>query len=66
MPVTRTLPVAWHETSNIHLCTVDDFRALVRERGYRVEQAIYLGGGRPVSVAANLRAEQAVFVLRRG
>lgn len=65
MPVTRTLPVAWHETPNIHLCTVDDFRALVRELGFRVEQAIYLGGGKRLSLAANLRAEQAVFVLAR-
>jgi methionine biosynthesis protein MetW len=65
MPVTRTLPVAWHETPNIHLCTVDDFRALVRDLGFHVEQAIYLGGGKRLSLAANLRAEQAVFVLAR-
>ncbi len=66
MPVTRTLPVAWHETANIHLCTVDDFRALVRELGLRVEQARFLSGGREVRAAANLRAERAMFVLGRG
>ncbi|WP_419814917.1 methionine biosynthesis protein MetW [Glacieibacterium sp.] len=65
MPVTRTLPVAWYETTNIHLCTVDDFRALVRDLGFHVEQAIYLGGGKRLDLAANLRAEQAVFVLAR-
>lgn len=66
MPVTRTLPVAWHATANIHLCTVDDFRALLAEAGYAVEQAVFLSSGRRIGGAlANLRAEQAMYVLRR-
>ena len=66
MPVTRTLPVSWHETPNIHLCTIDDFRALARERGWRIEQATYLARGRRLGdFAPNWRADQAVFVLRR-
>ena len=28
MPVTRSLPVSWHETPNIHFCTIADFEAL--------------------------------------
>lgn len=67
MPVTRTLPVGWHETPNIHLCTIDDFRALATSLGVVVEAAAFLGDGRRIgSLAANLRADQAVFVLRRG
>lgn len=66
MPVTRTLPVAWHETSNIHLCTVDDFRELAGQLDLRIERAFFLDGGREVGVLANLRAEQAMFVLARG
>lgn len=66
MPVTRTLPVAWHETPNIHLCTIDDFRELIAERGYVVEHASFLTGNRHIGpMCANLRAEHAVFVLRR-
>lgn len=65
MPVTRTLPVAWHATSNIHLCTIDDFRALTRELGVRVERSVFLSRGRAVEVQPNLRAEQALFVLTR-
>ena len=66
MPVTRSLPVSWHATANIHLCTVDDFRALVAEAGYTVERAAFLSGGRQRgSAGANWRADQAVFVLRR-
>jgi len=66
MPVTRLLPVAWYETQNIHHVTVDDFRALMRERGIAVEQAWFLRGDRQTSAAAaNFRAEHAVFLLRR-
>ena len=65
MPVTRTLPVAWYETPNIHLCTVDDFRALALQLGLRVEQAHFLSGSHEVRALANLRAERAMFVLRR-
>ena len=66
MPVTRTLPVSWHETSNIHLCTIDDFRGLVGEMGLGIESATFLSGGRRRgSGLPNLLAEQAVFVLTR-
>ncbi|MEH3108239.1 MAG: methionine biosynthesis protein MetW [Sphingomonas fennica] len=66
MPVTAALPVTWYETENIHQVTIDDFRAFVAERGIRVEQAWFLRGARRCSpAAANLRAEHAVFLLRR-
>ena len=67
MPVTRTLPVSWHETPNIHLCTIDDFRATVAAHGFVIESAAFLSGGaKRGGTFANLLAEQAVFVLRRG
>jgi len=67
MPVTAALPVSWYETENIHQLTIDDFRAFVAERGVTVENAWFLSGNaRPISPAvANLRAEHAVFLLRR-
>lgn len=66
MPVTRLLPVAWYETPNIHHVTIDDFRALLKERGIKVEQAWFLKGDRQTSAAAaNFRAEHAVFLLSR-
>jgi len=67
MPVTAALPVSWYETENIHQLTIDDFRAFVAERGVTVENAWFLSGNaRPISpAAANLRAEHAVFLLRR-
>lgn len=66
MPVTRLLPIAWYETPNIHHVTIDDFRALVRERSVTVEGAWFLSGDRHTSAAAaNFRAEHAVFLLSR-
>lgn len=66
MPVTRLLPLQWYETPNIHHVTIDDFRALLRERGITMEGAWFLNGDRATSsAAANFRAEHAVFLLRR-
>jgi methionine biosynthesis protein MetW len=66
MPVTAALPISWYETENIHQLTIDDFRAFIAERGIQVEQAWFLTGDRRISsAAANLRAEHAVFLLRR-
>ena len=67
MPVTRHLPVSWYETQNIHHVTVDDFRALVKERGGSSSRAArFLSGDqRTGSAMANLFAEHAVFLLRR-
>ena len=66
MPVTRLLPERWYDTPNIHHVTIDDFRALVNERGIIVEGAWFLNHGRQTSAAAaNFRAEHAVFLLSR-
>ncbi len=67
MPVTPLLPVGWYETPNIHLCTIADFAGLAAAQRWAVETALYLTGGAQIGAAgANWRAEQAVFVLRRG
>jgi methionine biosynthesis protein MetW len=66
MPVTRTLPVAWYATPNIHHLTIDDFRAFLKERTIVTEGAWFLNGDRLTSAAAaNFRAEHAVFLIRR-
>ena len=66
MPVTRLLPLKWYETPNIHHVTVDDFRALVKERGLIVEGCWFLSGDKATGAAmANLWAEHAVFLLRK-
>jgi methionine biosynthesis protein MetW len=70
MPVTPLLAHVWYDTPNIHLCTIRDFLALAAETGVVIERALTLDrAGRPLAMSpglANLLAEQALFVLRRG
>jgi methionine biosynthesis protein MetW len=71
MPVTESYDVAWYETPNIHLCTIDDFAELCADVGIAIERGMVLdAGGRPRSLRApgflaNLLGEQGLFVLSR-
>lgn len=66
MPVTRHLPVSWYETQNIHHVTVSDFRELIAAKDVKCRRAWFFAGKREIgAVAANLRAEHAVFELSR-
>ena len=71
MPMTSVWDRPWHETPNIHPCTIRDFFALCAEEGYRIEHwlAVDEAGQRApwrrfVSLA-NLFGEQALFQLRK-
>jgi homoserine O-acetyltransferase len=44
MPVSDALPYNWHDTPNIHLFSLEDFRALCAREGIRIEAIRYLGG----------------------
>ena len=71
MPNTDALVYEWHETPNIHLCTILDFTDLCRRIGIRIDRRITLdhrgrsGLFQRAGVFANLFSEQAVFLLRR-
>jgi methionine biosynthesis protein MetW len=71
MPNTETWNKAWHETPNIHPCTILDFFDLCAEDGYRVERwlaADERGLKSPwkrFTWLANLFGEQALFLLRK-
>jgi methionine biosynthesis protein MetW len=70
MPVTAALPARWHETENIHLCTVRDFAELAGACGLQIEQAAPISAGKvgapfaAVLWRANWFAEDVVFLLR--
>ncbi len=64
MPVTRTLPVSWYATENIHHVTIADFKALAQEKGASVSRAWFFADERAISpLGANWRAQFAVFEL---
>jgi methionine biosynthesis protein MetW len=71
MPMTQVWDRPWHETPNIHPCTIRDFFVLCESEGYAVEQwlaADTAGQRAPWRRApglANLFGEQALFKLRK-
>lgn len=65
-PKTHLFPHAWHASPNIHFLTVLDFEELAREQNWVVERRLFLSGTRRISQFPNLRAEIAVYSLRRG
>lgn len=71
MPVTKTLGHVWHDTPNIHLCTISDFLSLAQEVGARIEQGLALIHNertrtmRPDAWGPNLFAEGAIFLLAK-
>lgn len=72
MPVTQRLGYEWHETPNIHLCTIRDFEILCRDLDIRIERSVILdrrGNPTPLTASprwANLFGEQGIFLLRAG
>lgn len=71
MPVTGNLAYSWHDTPNIHLCTIRDFVELVDNLGAHIDRGFALDhAGAPIRVNApwwvwNLMGEQAIFLLER-
>ena len=69
MPVTKSLPISWYETPNIHFCTIKDFVTLCEELGLTIEQQIILkpNGNQikanPKGFRANLFGSDAIFVI---
>ena len=64
-PKTRLFPYEWYESPNIHFVTVHDFETLVRGEGIEIERRYFLAASRKVSFMPNLRAEVAVYLVRK-
>lgn len=69
MPMTSSLDYAWHETPNIHFCTLRDFTVLCEELNIRIERSTIVGNNGQIlnypytSKRANFFAAQCVFML---
>ncbi|MDC3143062.1 methionine biosynthesis protein MetW [Candidatus Pelagibacter sp.] len=42
MPITKTLPDEWHNTPNLHMCTIKDFVHFVNSRNIKIFKSIAL------------------------
>lgn len=68
MPKNRLLPFGWHDSPNIHLLSIKDFRLYCRANSYPIKKERHFCLGRnsvsrPVRLGANLFAEYGFFVL---
>jgi methionine biosynthesis protein MetW len=64
-PRTQLFPYEWYDSPNIHFLTVHDFETLAVQEGLLVERRFCLARHRTVTLLPNLRAEVAVFQVRR-
>ena len=61
----------WHDAPNIHPCTIRDFSAMCEELGLSVKRALSLSRAgaarelRSAGASANIRGEEAIFLLTR-
>ena len=72
VPVKTGSVYGWYDSPDIHLCTILDFVSLCRSLGLTVEKGLSVGRNNGVQLVqsawhlANLRGDQAIFLLRRG
>ena len=69
MPVTGALPNNWHDTENIHLCTIKDFEVLCSECGIDIlEKRFFNGSGKEkglTQIVPNAFAATAIYKISR-
>ena len=42
MPITKTLPEEWHNTTNLHMCTIKDFFYFVKSKDIKIFKSLAL------------------------
>ena len=65
MPVSDNLPFEWHNTPNVHLCTITDFEVFCARHGVKILERKVLTGGRAVTMLPNLLGALAVYRFQR-
>ena len=69
MPVSRFMPHAWYNTTNIHFCTVRDFDALCKEKNIRILGRTVVDlkheGSLSMRLLPNLLGEIAIYHIAR-
>lgn len=65
MPVSDDLPFQWHDTPNIHLCTITDFEDFCAARGVRILERTVITNGSTISLLPNLLGALAVYRFQR-
>ena len=65
MPVSDALPYEWHNTPNVHMCTVADFDAFCARKKLRVLNRLVMNGEREQTLLPNLMGTLALYRLTK-
>ena len=65
MPVSDALPYEWHNTPNVHMCTVADFDAFCARKKLRVLNRLVMNGEREQTLLPNLMGTLALYRLAK-
>jgi len=63
MPLTPSLPYAWHDTPNLRFLSISDFVHYCRERKIEIENSVFIGKGRIIKILPNLFSLVALFLI---
>lgn len=66
MPVSSDLPYQWHDTPNVHLCTLDDFEQFCDQNRFTILDRNVISGGREANFLPNLLGATAMYRIRQG
>ena len=71
MPITKTLPDEWHNTSNLHMCSIKDFVYFAKSRNFKISKSLALNN-KDISFIKdsnlgykNLIADLGIFLIER-
>ena len=71
MPVTKTLPNTWHDTPNLHMCTIKDFFDLCHDDDINIIKSIAVTKEKSSSITnlnleiKNLYSEFGIFLISK-
>jgi hypothetical protein len=71
MPVTKTLPNTWHDTPNLHMCTIKDFFDLCHSDQIDIIKSIAVTQNRSSKIShfnleiKNLCSEFGIFLISK-
>ena len=71
MPITKTLPDEWHNTSNLHMCSIKDFVYFAKNRNFKISKSLALNNESISLIKGsnlgykNLIADLGIFLIER-
>ena len=61
MPVTKNLPNEWHDTPNLHMCTIQDFINFCNKKNIKIDKSMCLTNEKISEITSNNRKLKNIF-----